>query len=292
MISIVIINYNTFELTCNCIRSIVSFTTVPYEIILVDNASTECDPSLFQQAFPFIKLIKNHENSGFAAGNNLGLQYATGEVALLLNSDTYLIEDAIGKTLNQFLQSPNTGVVGCRMIYPDGTIQHTARRYRSISWELLDLFRPVLFLFPYAFRVKLMLGKYFKSDFNTTCDWLNGAFFMFQTSILTQLPQNKLDDRFFMYGEDQLWCLQIKQLGFDNLFYAGASIVHINNASTVPSKQLALKKIMMKHELEIMKLRKGQGVYYLIFKLIFAAKENIRYTLKKILLKYFNKTVR
>src|SRR5437763_942905 len=91
MLSIIIINYNTFELTCNCIESVIQYTTtIPYEIILVDNASTECDAELFKKRFPQIKLVKNPENNGFAKGNNLGIKHAEGDAILLLNSDTYL----------------------------------------------------------------------------------------------------------------------------------------------------------------------------------------------------------
>ena len=81
-VSIIIINYNTFQLTCNCIESVAKFTSVPHEVILVDNASAECNPDLFKEKFPFIKLEKNPLNNGFAAGNNLGINYAEGNVIL------------------------------------------------------------------------------------------------------------------------------------------------------------------------------------------------------------------
>ena len=99
MVSIVIINYNTFQLTCQCIQSVIDLTgQVTYEIILVDNASSECDASLFKEKFPSITLVKNPDNSGFAKGNNLGIQHALGDIILLLNSDTYLTEDAVSKS--------------------------------------------------------------------------------------------------------------------------------------------------------------------------------------------------
>lgn len=293
MVSIIIINYNTFQLTCNCIESVKKHTrAVEYEVILVDNASGEHPAELFAEKFPDLKLIKNKNNTGFAKGNNLGIEHAKGDVILLLNSDTVLNDDAISKTAACLNAHQEIGVIGCRMTYPDGKIQHTARKFRSISWELLDLFRPGLFLFSYKHRAMLMLGKYFKADFDTSCDWLNGAFFMFTKEILNQLPGKKLDDRFFMYGEDQLWCWQIQQLGYKNYFYAGASIVHINSASTDLSGQLPLKKIMLKHELEIMKIRKGTGFYYYIFNLIFSCKEYTRYSIKQLVYTFSGKILR
>src|SRR4030095_1669405 len=100
-ISIIIINYNTFTITSDCIRSVVQFTSGgSHEIILVDNASTECDPENFLKEFPQLILVKSAVNAGFANGNNLGIQRARGEYILLLNSDTILREDSIFKCLN------------------------------------------------------------------------------------------------------------------------------------------------------------------------------------------------
>src|SRR5690349_21603761 len=95
-VSIVIINYNTFELTCKCIASIIEKTRqVSYEIILVDNASVECKADLFLEKYPQIVLIKNSHNQGFAGGNNTGILAARGQVILLLNSDTELVNNAV-----------------------------------------------------------------------------------------------------------------------------------------------------------------------------------------------------
>lgn len=282
-VSIIILNYNTFQLTCNCIQSIIEFTKgVSYEIILVDNLSNECDANLFKQKFPSINLIKSKENGGFAKGNNLGIQAANGDFILLLNSDTYLVEDAISKTINHYKKENLIGVIGCKMIYPNGNIQYTARKFRSIYWELLDVFRFLVYLLPYKKRARLMLGKYFKTDFNTKCDWLNGAFFMFPKVALAKFLLLKLDERFFMYGEDHLWCWQFQQIGYNSYFYCDTKIVHINNGSTAKSKQLALRKTMLKNELIIMKERLGAGLHYYILTFIYSLKERFRIFVKKI----------
>ena len=292
-VSIIIINYNTFQLTSECIRSIIAFTKeISYEIILVDNASTECDADIFREKFPEIILVKSQKNGGFAYGNNLGIENASGEFILLLNSDTILTEDSISKTVEYAAHNPNAGVIGCRMIFPDGDIQYTARRFRSIQWELLDLFRFIPMLIPYKSSARLMLGKYFRHDENINCDWVNGAFFLFPKKILSRLPGNKLDDRFFMYGEDHLWCAQIKKLGYNILFFAGTTIVHINSGSTQIERQLDLRKTMMKHELEIMKWRKGSGLYFIIFSLIYKIKESSRNFIKRLVYKSSGRLIR
>jgi GT2 family glycosyltransferase len=292
-VSIIIINYNTFALTSNCIRSVIAKTkVVEYEIVLVDNASSECDAVVFLQEFPQIKLVKNPVNSGFADGNNKGIELTTGDYLLLLNSDTILQDDAISTSIQSLTSDEYIGVMGCRMVYSDGKIQYTARRFRSISWELLDLFRFIPLLIPYKKRAKRMLGKYFRHDTSMECDWVNGAFFLFPRNVLDQLPGKKLDDRFFMYGEDQLWCEQIKNLGYKILFYPETTIIHINSGSSDLSKQLRLRKTMMKHELEIMKLRKGSGVYYFVFRMIFVGKEATRNFIKSIVFRLTGRLIR
>lgn len=281
LVSVIIINYNTFKLTCSCIESVIQHTNgVEYEIVLVDNNSTECDANLFLQRFPGIVLVASKENGGFAKGNNLGIGHAKGDIILLLNSDTYLTEDAIAKSALQLAQQPSTGVIGVKMFYPGGGIQYTARRFRSISWELFDLLRFIPMLMPYKKRAVRMLGQYFKADFNTECDWLNGAYFMFSRNVLNKLPGNKLDDRFFMYGEDQLWCYQIKQAGYNCWFYSETSIVHINNGSTSRQKQMKLPKTMRHNELEILRTIYGTGLYYYLLCLIYLGKDYGRYSIK------------
>jgi GT2 family glycosyltransferase len=237
-------------------------------------------------------LIKSATNGGFAYGNNLGIEHATGDYILLLNSDTVLPEDSISKCIEYLNNHNEIGVLGCRMVYPNKRVQYTARKFRSISWELLDLFRFIPLLMPYKKRSKLMLGKYFHHDEDMECDWLNGAFLLFPKGILEKLPGKKLDDRFFMYAEDQLWCEQIKNLGYKIFFFSGTTIIHISSASTSVSRQLALRKIMMKNELTIMRLRKGHGLYYRLFRFIYVSKEMVRNFIKSIVHRFTGHMIR
>ncbi len=292
-VSVIIINYNTFALTGNCIRSVIEKTRgVGYEIILVDNASVECDASEFLKEFPTIKLIRSTINGGFAHGNNLGIEMASGEYILLLNSDTVLLEDSISKSVEFLEANSGIGVLGCRMIYADGVVQISARPFKSISWELLNLFRFIPYLMPYKKRSRMMLGKYFRHDVNMECDWIGGAFFMVPRKIIDQLPGKKLDERFFMYGEDQLWCEQIRKSGYTIMFFSGTTIIHINRGSTDLSKQKKVRKTIMQHELEIIRLRKGKGLYYFVYKIIFVTKETVRNSIKSIVFFFTGRVIR
>lgn len=292
MLSIIIVNYNTVALTADCIRSIYRHVSgTAFEIIVVDNASPTEPPDTLGEMFPDIKLIKSLINGGFAKGNNLGISHAAGNIILLLNSDTYLESDCLTAPTNYLRTHPHTGALSIHITYPDGRFQHTARRFRSIGRELLDLGRPFLKMLPYKKRSRFMLNQYFGGDYDTPADWVSGAFMMFRKETLQHLPDGKLDERFFMYGEDQLWCYQFQQAGLQNYFLSAPRVVHIANASTEPAKRARLLKTMTDHELDIIAYRKGKGLYYLVFKGIFLLKEYGRFYMKQAALKYFNRQI-
>lgn len=281
MVSVIIVHYNTFLLTADCLRSLFRHTReVQLEVIVVDNGSKDRSAIELLQEFPQVRLITSPVNLGFAGGNNLGIQAATGEYILLLNSDTLLTEDSISKSLAHLRSLPDAGVVGCRQVYPDRSVQYTARRFRSIAWELLDLFRIVLFLLPYAKRSRRMLGRYFRHDESVEADWVNGAFMLMPAAVIAQLPGGRLDERFFMYGEDVLWCEQIQKQGYRIYFFAGTSIIHLEGGSTSLEKQLSLRNVMLRHELALMSDRRGKDLYYYIFSFLLVGKEYVRYGVK------------
>jgi GT2 family glycosyltransferase len=293
MVSIIIVNYNTFRITCNCIDSIIEHTKqTTYEILVVDNASPTDNPDEFLKKFPSIKLIKSETNGGFAKGNNLGISHASGEIILLLNSDTVLTDDSISKAAKYLAGHAGIGALSVRLVYPDGKLQHTARKFRSATHEMLDLLRPILMLMPYPKRAKLMLNQYFNGDFDTYCDWVSGAFMMFPTKILEQLPGHKLDERFFMYGEDHLWCYQFSKLGYRSFYLSTTTVTHIHGASTDPAKQLQLLNKFIDLELQIMEYREGRTLSYYAFSFVFTVKEKLRYFIKSLVYKLFKYRIR
>ena len=252
-LSIIIINYNTFNLTCRCIASIhEKLMEVNYEIVLVDNASVECDPNLFKKRFPGIKLIISPTNTGFAGGNNLGIMQATGDYILLLNSDTELLNNAPKICMDHLLANNDTGIVTCQLIYPDGTIQFNCRRFRTIKWELLEIF-PLYKLIPKAKREALMLHRYFDHQSFANCDWVWGTFMLFSKSIVRQLPDRKLPEDFFMYCEDVLWCWHFKQLGYRVHFLPEAKVMHIHKGSADKDKLKKMRLISIKNHGKFMK---------------------------------------
>ena len=281
--SVIIINYNTFDLTVQCIRSVLQHTHGhACEIVVVDNASPDDDPERFRQLFPDIVLVKSPENGGFAKGNNLGIAHASGDIILLLNSDTWLTEDSISKAADKLISLPQAGVLSVSLCYPDGRPQHYARRFPSLKRELLDLARPLLMLLPYRRRARLMLNQYYNGDFDVWADWVGAAFFMFRRSLLEALPGGRLDERFFMYGEDQLWCWQVSRLGLGIFNYSGTRVVHIENASAA-SRAPRYNRLAVERELLLYRLRHGSGPGYLLFKAVYVGKRRLGFQIRRLM---------
>lgn len=227
LISVIIVNYNTFELTCNCIRSVFEKTDgVPFEVILVDNHSQECDPDLFLEAFPGVTLVKSTENKGFAAGNNLGIEQASGNFILLLNSDAELKNNAIFHAYQRLRGDASIGVIGGKLLFPNGSIQYSANSFPSLKKELFLLFRLQKIL-PVPFSKNFLLGSHFDYEEEKEVDTVWGAFFMFRKDDLNLFPNGKLQEDFFMYGEDLQWCYYFKNVVQKRIiFFPDAQVIH------------------------------------------------------------------
>src|SRR5687767_11382526 len=124
MISIIIVSWNTAGLLENCLASILADPPAsPFEIWVVDNASSDGTPRMVREKFPQVHLIENHENVGFARANNQAIQQCTGKYILLLNPDT-LVSSAALQALIDFLDShPKAGATGAKILNPDGSLQ-------------------------------------------------------------------------------------------------------------------------------------------------------------------------
>ncbi|MDI1355019.1 MAG: glycosyltransferase family 2 protein [bacterium] len=239
MVSIVVINYNTFNTTCTCISSVIEHTkAVQYEIILVDNASTERNPDDFLKTFPQIILIKSQENIGFSKGNNLAIASCSAEVILLLNSDTLLKNDSISICAHELISQTNFGAVTCKLEFPNGMIQHNCQSFPSPLKLVIEKLR-IHKLLTKSVVGNYLQGFYWNYEKKGRPDWIWGTFFMFKREILAKMPQQKLDDSYFMYVEDMQWCLDIRKAGFDIAYLPQTTIIHLHGGSaSKPNTQL------------------------------------------------------
>lgn len=231
-VSVIIVNFNTFDLTSQCLTSLIEKNRdVNYEIILVDNASTEVDPELFSTIFPQIMLIKSPTNVGYAKGNNLGVAQAKGKFILLLNSDTKLLNNALKEAVNIMESDLNIGVLGGQLMDEEGVAQAATGRYPQLKHELFELFR-ITKLFSKEKREAHFLGTQANYDRPFESDWVSGAFFMFRKRDLEKFPNGKLHDDFFMYFEDVQWCHYFKKVLKKKVYYSPKpKIFHYDGAS-------------------------------------------------------------
>ena len=240
-VSIILLNYNTFELSCACLNSLIEKTrNINYEIILVDNASTECNPEKFKETFPSIILVKNEINVGFAKGNNLGIKHAKGEYIVLLNSDTELTENSISICYNELIKQDNIGAATCRLVGSNGALQHNCQSFPSATKKILEILR-IHKLFSKKLQSDYLQGFYWNYNKQGFPDWIWGTFFMFKKSDLKMLPEGKLNDDFFMYIEDMKWSFDFRKIGLRMFYTPETTIIHHSGGSAGKSNEMVNK---------------------------------------------------
>jgi GT2 family glycosyltransferase len=247
-VSVIIVNYNTFELTSEAIASIEQQTRgVSYEIIVVDNASTECDPGQFTERFPKVKLVRNPANSGFAKGNNLGIKQASGETILLFNSDAACLNDALTLTYQVLQAELRVGLTTARLEYPTGAIQPSCGRFPSVGLQLLELTRLQKALSAEQ-KGQLLQGTFF--DYTTPLypDWVWGTYFHLRREVLDRMPGQQLADDFFMYAEDLQWSYTVRKLGYEIKYVPNAHVLHHFSQSTKKDKRLNQGHMILRNE--------------------------------------------
>ncbi|MBL1212940.1 MAG: glycosyltransferase family 2 protein [Ignavibacteriae bacterium] len=229
-VSIIIINYNSFGLLKDCLESIFNFTVdFNYEIILIDNASTEGDVEEVTKKFENIKLIKNKKNLGFAAANNQGIKIAKGKYILLLNNDTEFQEDSISKVYDFAESTSEKLFIGCKLLNKDGSHQESVADFPT----LLNTFMESFFLYK-LFPKKKNFNKFhlnYKSTYTPTeTDVIKGAFMFCDTKSIKKL--GGFDERFFFYSEEVDLCKRFKDEGGKVIYYPKTSIYHFEGSGS------------------------------------------------------------
>jgi GT2 family glycosyltransferase len=214
-----------------CINSIYrSKVNFDFEIIVVDNASKDESMAMLQTNFPEVNIIQNKENVGFSKANNQGIAIAKGTYCLLLNPDTILQEDTLQKCIDTLEHDSKIGALGVKMLDGAGNFLPESKRgfpTLGVAFAKISGFAK---LFPKSsFFGKYHLG-YLDKDKNHEVDVLSGAFMMLRKDVLVNV--GKLDETYFMYGEDIDLSYQIKQAGYKNMYLADTSIIHFKGEST------------------------------------------------------------
>lgn len=242
LVSVCIVTWNCRSLVVECLES---FFFQPqgtqFEVIVVDNASTDGTPEAVAEAFPQVKLIRNVENRGFAAANNQALREAHGDYLFLLNPDTVLPPDALGELVRVADAFPQAGAIGPRLLNPDGSLQYSCRRWPSVK---AALFRNTLFgrLFPGEPWTKEYLMMDWAHDEVREVDWISGAAMFLRRQAVEQV--GLLDEAFFWGSEDVDYCRRLRQAGWKVLYSPQPAIIHRIGGST---DQVVVRTIIRRH---------------------------------------------
>ncbi len=252
-LSVVIVNWNTCDMLAQCLASVQSekarLSQANIEVFVVDNASSDNSLQMIREQFPWVRLIANSQNVGFAQANNQAIQAACGEFVLLLNSDTYLHMDALGSLLRFMEHNPRAGGIGPHLLNADGTLQlscHPMLTPEREFWRLsfLDQFWP---------RATYPMEKW---DMNIPrpVDVIKGACLLLRHSALDQV--GLLDNRYFMYTEEVDLCFRLLKAGWQLWYVPSSRVTHFGESS---SRQVAEEMYVQLYRSKVQFYRKTGG---------------------------------
>ncbi len=253
-LSIVVVNWNTKDMTRDCLASVrAGLDNLDAEIIVVDNASTDGSADMVEAEFPESVLIRNMENRGFAAANNQGFDVACGRYVLLLNTDTLIHGDVLPASVAWLDAQCDVGAMGCRVLNTDGSVQLTCSMYPSFLNLALQL----------SGLAKLpgsrFFGRYQMRDWNRDTvrevEVISGCYMLVRRTILSEV--GGLDEAFFFYGEETDWCQRIRAAGWKLVFAPLGEITHHGGGSV---KALNHRRDVLLSEATIRLHRKHSGV--------------------------------
>ena len=223
-LSIIIVNYNVRAYLEQCLQSVQkALNGIDGEVFVVDNHSEDDSVAVLRTDYPWVRLIENQENVGFARANNLAIRQSDAEYVLLLNPDTVVDEDTLRQSLTFMDAHPKAGGAGVMMHNADGTLAPEARRAIPTPWV----------------SCLKMLGftkRYYMShlpwDQPSQIEIISGAFCLLRKKALDEI--GLLDEAFFMYGEDIDLSYRLLKGGWQN-WYLPYSIIHFKGKSTQKS---------------------------------------------------------
>lgn len=227
-LSIIIVNWNTKQLSLNCIASIYrKVHRSTFEIIMVDNGSTDGSVEAVSQTYPAVKVIANAANLGFARANNVALKNISGLYAVLLNSDTILKESALDKMYDFMEHHPQTGMCGPQLLNKDGSKQKSVGDFPTLLTEFMSK-RLIRILFPEKY---VQAFKFKNAEFNDPAevDFIVGACMVVRKAAMDAIGM--LDEDYFFLYEEVDWCFRMKKAGWLIYHLPDVEIYHLGGQS-------------------------------------------------------------
>ncbi len=273
-LSIIVVSWNTRDILADCLESVYQYPpTDLFELILVDNASTDGSAEMVKSRFPQARLIESKENLGFAQGNNLAVPLCVGEYVLLLNPDTVVKPNALQDLIDFLDVTPDAGAAGSRLLNPDESLQPSCHPRPQLGRELWRLMH---------FDSIKPYGRYDMTSWdmskNREVDVLMGASLMVRKSILDQI--GFLDGDYFMYSEEVDLCFRLQKAGWKLYYVPSSKVIHLGGQS---SKQVAMDMFLQLYLGKLKYFRKHYGPFAgFIYKVILLIASIVRLVLAPI----------
>jgi GT2 family glycosyltransferase len=229
-LSVIIVTWNGKKYALECLDSLRALNTkLVLEVIVVDNASSDGTPDAIAQDYPEVKLFRNPANLGFAKANNIGIAACTGEYVALVNSDVVIPPGCFEKMVDYMNAHADIGLLGPRMLSPDGTVGQSVNRLPTV-WNYLCFALGLHSMVPHSKLFGGYLMAHYAYDKTEDVEVLTGWFWMAPRKAVEQV--GGLDERFFMYGEDLDWSYRFLKAGWRVVFFAEAEALHYGAASS------------------------------------------------------------
>jgi GT2 family glycosyltransferase len=237
LVSIVVVSYNTREMTLECLRSVFAQTRRPFELIVVDNASCDGSATAIAAEFPDVRLMTEIENHGFAKANNIAAPHARGQYLLLLNPDTVVLDGAIDRLLDFALRVPEARIWGGRTLNGDRSLNPTNCWRRMTLWSVASQVAGLSSLFRRSTLFNPESYGGWPRDNESEVDIITGCFLLIRREFWKEL--GGFDPSYVMYGEEADLCLRAQTKGARPMITPEAQIIHYAGASeTVRSDKM------------------------------------------------------
>lgn len=250
-VTVSVVSLNTQNLLAACLRTVEASTGVTLDICVVDNHSTDGSTEMVRRDFPAVRLIRNSENRGFAAANNMAIRGVSSRYVLLLNPDTEVPPDAIASMVAFMDRTPDAAMCGPQVRFPDG-------RFQSCGYLFPTLLREVRQSKRVGSVVRWLVGDDTPStvpDSPVERDWVDGCCLLIRTSVIEQI--GLLDEQYFLYAEELDWCFQARQRGWRIFALPHVTIVHHLGQSSGQMSEFSLGCLI---ETRLRYYRKNHGL--------------------------------
>ena len=255
-VSVVIVSWNTRDILRDCLRSVAAETRLAHEVIVVDNASRDGSAEMVADEFPGAVLIRNGDNRGFAVACNQAIRVARGRYILLLNPDTIVLDNAIGRMLAWFdAQEKSVGAAGCQVWRSDNAIQRTCFAEPHLL-NMLLVETGIRRALPWRALGAPMYASWDRCS-ERDVDVVTGMFLMVPRRVIDEV--GLLDEIFFLYSEEADWCRRMRAAGYRCVFTPVARIIHRDGGEKSAS-QIRARMYVQKHKSKLLYARKHYGV--------------------------------